>query len=120
MAVSAFQDLELADEDREWDGDAAETRVPAPTQKTGPMRSKPGRARLVRRGQQGQLHGLQAAHRRRHRRQAAGGTARVMAAGNVMQGARGGVNIPERDVSRVKSHLAKYYKKMDRTPPWED
>ena len=26
MAVSVFQDLELADEDREWDGDAAETR----------------------------------------------------------------------------------------------
>ncbi|MCE3277723.1 MAG: hypothetical protein K0R13_3578, partial [Propionibacteriaceae bacterium] len=21
---------------------------------------------------------------------------------------------------RVKSHLAKYYRKMDRTPPWED
>ena len=29
MAVSAFQDLELADEDRGWDGDAAETRVAA-------------------------------------------------------------------------------------------
>jgi hypothetical protein len=44
----------------------------------------------------------------------------VMAAGNVMQGARGGVDIPDRDVDRVKSHLAKYYRKMDRTPPWED
>jgi hypothetical protein len=44
----------------------------------------------------------------------------VMAAGNVMQGARGGVDIPEGDVDRVKSHLAKYYRKMDRTPPWED
>ncbi len=27
MAVTAFQDLALADEDREWDGDAAEKRV---------------------------------------------------------------------------------------------
>ena len=44
----------------------------------------------------------------------------VMAAGNVLQGARGGVDIPEGDVQRVKSHLAKYYRKMDRTPPWED
>jgi hypothetical protein len=43
-----------------------------------------------------------------------------MAAGNVMQGARGGVDIPEKDVDRGKSHLAKYYRKMDRTPPWED
>ena len=27
MAVTAFQDLPLADRDREWDGDAAESRV---------------------------------------------------------------------------------------------
>jgi hypothetical protein len=44
----------------------------------------------------------------------------VMAAGGIMQGARGGVEIPKSDVDRVKSHLAKYYRKMDRTPPWED
>ena len=44
----------------------------------------------------------------------------VMAAGGIMQGARGGVDIPKSDVDRVKSHLARYYRKMDRTPPWED
>ena len=44
----------------------------------------------------------------------------VMAAGGIMQGARGGIDIPDGDVDRVKSHLAKYYRKMDRTPPWED
>ena len=27
MSVTAFQDLPLADRDREWDGDAAEKRV---------------------------------------------------------------------------------------------
>jgi hypothetical protein len=43
-----------------------------------------------------------------------------MAAGGIMQGARGGIDIPGSDVERVKSHLAKYYRKMDRTPPWED
>jgi hypothetical protein len=43
----------------------------------------------------------------------------VMAAGAVMQGARGGVDLPENDVDRVKSHLAKYYDKMDETAPWE-
>ena len=118
MAVSAFQDLELADEDREWDGDAAEKRVrkwadaeDGPNEKYRDAHvwydadSKDnftayklliadvigGKLRAVPRG--------------------------VMAAGNVMQGARGGVDIPERDVNRVKSHLAKYYKKMDRTPP---
>ena len=43
----------------------------------------------------------------------------VMAAGNVMQGSRGGVDLPKEDIDRVKSHLAKYYRKMDDTAPWE-
>lgn len=43
----------------------------------------------------------------------------VMAAGNVMQGSRGGVDLPERDIDRVKSHLAKYYAKFDDTAPWK-
>ena len=30
-----------------------------------------------------------------------------MAAGNVMQAARGGIDLPEGDIARVKSHLAK-------------
>ena len=42
-----------------------------------------------------------------------------MAAGNVMQGARGGVDLPAKDIDRVKSHLAKYYAKMGETAPWE-
>ena len=36
----------------------------------------------------------------------------VMAAGAIMQGSRGGVDLPKGDIDRVKSHLAKYYKKM--------
>jgi len=43
----------------------------------------------------------------------------VMAAAAVMQGSRGGVDLPKSDIDRVKSHLAKYYKKMDDTAPWE-
>ena len=42
-----------------------------------------------------------------------------MAAGAVMQGSRGGVDLPKDDIDRVKSHLAKYYKKMDETAPWD-
>ena len=42
-----------------------------------------------------------------------------MAAGNVMQGARGGVELPKADIDRVKSHLAKYYDKMGDTAPWD-
>ena len=43
----------------------------------------------------------------------------VMAAGAIMDGARGGINIGKDDAERVKNHLAKYYKKMGDTAPWE-
>ncbi|MCU1676100.1 MAG: hypothetical protein JWM93_858 [Frankiales bacterium] len=44
----------------------------------------------------------------------------IRAAANVVQGGRGGVDLPVGDRERVKDHLASYYKKMDETPPWED
>jgi hypothetical protein len=43
----------------------------------------------------------------------------VMAAGAVMQGSRGGVDLPKDDIPRVKSHLAKYYRKMGDSAPWD-
>ncbi len=43
----------------------------------------------------------------------------VMAAGGIMDGARGGIDLPKDDIDKVKSHLAKYYKKMGETAPWE-
>jgi hypothetical protein len=43
----------------------------------------------------------------------------VMAAGGIMQGARGSIDIPDSDVDRVKSQLARHYRRMDRTPPWK-
>ena len=43
----------------------------------------------------------------------------VMAAGNAIQGSRGGVDIPSSDVDGVKSHLGKHYAEFDKTPPWE-
>jgi hypothetical protein len=120
MAVTTFQDLPLADRDRSWDGDAAEKRVRAwadaedePNEKYRDAHvwydadSKEnftayklliadvidGRLKAVPRG--------------------------VMAAGNVMAGGRGGVDLPQNDIDRVKSHLAKYYSKMGEQAPWE-
>ena len=120
MTVPSFQDLPLADRDRAWDGDAAEKRV----RKWADAEDEPneryrdahvwydadnkdnftaykllvadvidGRLTAVPRG--------------------------VMAAGNVMQGSRGGVDLPSKDVDRVKSHLAKYYAKLGDEAPWE-
>ena len=121
MAVTTFQDLPLADRDHAWDGAAAEKRV----RKWAGAEDEPnqkyrdahvwydadkkenftayklliadvidGKLKVVPRG--------------------------LMASGNIMQGARGGADLPKKDIDRVKSHLAKYYKKMGDTPPWEE
>jgi len=121
MAVTSFQDLPLADRDREWDGDAAEKRIRRWADAEDEPNEKyreahvwydadhkdnftayklliadvvDGKVRAVPRG--------------------------VMAAGNVMQGARGGVDLPGNDIERVKRHLAKYYEKMGDSAPWAD
>ena len=120
MAVTAFQDLPLADRDREWDGDAAEKRV----RKWADAEEKPNEKYrnahvwydsdkkdnftayklLIADVVDGELKAVPRA---------------VMAAAAVMDGARGGIDIPSDEVDRVKNHLAKYYKKMGETPPWE-
>ena len=119
MAVTSFQDFNMADADREWDGGLSrQTDTQGLTLKTNPTRSIAtlmfrydadnkdnftaykllicdvvnGKALAVPRG--------------------------VMAAGGIMQGARGGVDIPESDAGPSgRDHLAKYHRKMDRTPP---
>ena len=120
MAVTTFQDLPLADRDREWDGGAAEKRVRSwANAEDGPIQKYrdahvwydadnkdnftaykllicdvvDGKLKVVPRG--------------------------VMASGNIMQGARGGADLPKDDIDRVKSHLAKYYSKMGDEAPWD-
>ena len=120
MAVPHFQDLPLADRDREWDGTAAEKRVRSwAGAEDGPNAkyrdahvwyddSKPDNfgsyKLLVADVVQGELTAVPRG---------------IMAAGAVMDGSRGGVDLPAKDIDRVKSHLAKYYAKMDDTAPWE-
>jgi len=121
MAVTAFQDLPMADRDREWDGDAAERRVrewagaeDGPNEKyrdahvwydADKKENFTAYKLLIADVVDGRLVAVPRG---------------VMAAGNVMQGSRGGVDLPEKDIDRVKSHLAKYYAKMDDRAPWED
>jgi len=120
MAVTAFSDLPLADRDREWDGAAAEDRVREWAGATDEPNEEyrdahvwydadaktnfTGYKLLIADVIDGKLMAVPRG---------------VMAAGAVMQGSRGGVDLPENDIDRVKSHLAKYYRKMDDAPPWE-
>ena len=120
MSVTSFQDLPLADRDREWDGGAAEKRV----RKWADAQDEPNQKYrdahvwydsdnkdnftayklLIADVIGGKLEAVPRG---------------VMAAGGIMNGARGGVDLPKQDIDRVKSHLAKYYTKMGEAPPWE-
>ncbi len=120
MSATAFQDLPLADRDREWDGDAAEKRV----RKWADAEDGPNRKyrdahlwydsekkdnftaykMLIADVVNGKLEAVPRG---------------VMAAAAIVDGARGGIDIPSDDADRVKSHLAKYYKKMGDSAPWE-
>jgi hypothetical protein len=120
MTVTRFQDLPLADRDREWDGSAADKRVrewaDAEDAPDAAFRDahvwydgdEPGNfgsyKLLIADVVDGRLKAVPRA---------------VMAAGGIMQGARGGVDIPAGEVSRVKAHLARYYEKMGDTAPWD-
>ena len=120
MSVTAFGDFPLAEREREWDGNAAEERV----RKWADADDEPNdRYRdahvwydnankdnfgayklLIADVIDGKLTAVPRG---------------VMAAAAVMQGSRGGVDLPKQDIDRVKSHLAKYYAKMDETAPWD-
>lgn len=44
----------------------------------------------------------------------------IYAVATALQGARGGVNIPNADKEKIKNQVEKYYKKLDRTAPWDE
>src|SRR3954462_183991 len=120
MSVTAFKGFPLASRDREWDGDAAEKRVRKWANADDEPNEKYRDAHvwydsdkkdnftayklLIADVVDGKLVAVPRG---------------VMAAGAVMQGSRGGVDLPKKDIDRVKSHLAKYYAKMDETAPWD-
>jgi hypothetical protein len=120
MTVTTFHDFPLASRDREWDGAAAEKRVRA----WAGAGDRPN-------GKYRDAHIWYDAGRKDNftaykllftdivnGRQVAVPRA-IMAAGNIMQGSRGGIDLPEPDITRAKNHLAKYYKKMGEAAPWE-
>ena len=123
MAVPSFQDLPLADRCRRWNGDAAEKRV----------RKLHRRRRRAERASTARVHLWYDADNKDNymayklliadvvNDRLVAVPRGIMAAAGIIEGARGGIDglsPPER--TRVKNHLAKYYKKMDDTPPWED
>lgn len=120
MTVTRFQDLPLTDRDREWDAAAAGKRVRKWAGAEDGPNEKYRQAFLWYDGDNADEFGgykLPIAD-------VVGGELKVVpravsAAAAVIDGARGGVDVPKDDIDRIKSHLAKYYAKMGDTPPWE-
>ena len=120
MAVTTFQDLPLADRDHDWDGTAAEKRVRSWAGAEDEPNEKYRDAHVwydADKKDNFTAYKLLIAD-------VVGGDLKVVprglqAAGNVMQGGRGGVDLPKSDVDPVKSHLAKYYRKLGDEPPWD-
>jgi hypothetical protein len=120
MTVTKFQDLPLADRDREWDGDAAERRVREWAGAKDEPNAKYRDAHVWYDGDKADnftAYKLLIADVVDGRLTAV--PRGVMTAGNVMQGSRGGVDLPKGDIDRVRNHLAKYYEKMGEIAPWQ-
>lgn len=120
MAVTAFRDLPMADRDHVWDGDAAEKRVRSWAGAEDEPNEKYRDAHVwydAEKKQNFTAYKLLIADVVDGRLEVV--PRGLMAAGNVMQGGRGGADLPQDDIDRVKSHLAKYYAKMGDEPPWE-
>jgi hypothetical protein len=120
VSVTRFKDFPLADREREWDSSQAETRVrewagaqqhPNAKYRSAHVWYDPdnqdeygGYKLLIADVVDGRLKVVPRA---------------VMSAGGIMDGARGGIDLPRDDIPRVKNHLAKYYEKMGDTAPWK-
>jgi hypothetical protein len=120
MAVTTFQDLPLAARDRAWDGAAAEKRVRAwAGAEDGPNQ----RYRDAHLWYDADKKDNFTAYKLLYADVVDGGLKAVprglIAAAGVLDGARGGVDLPEKDVERVRHHVRRYYEAMDETVPWE-
>lgn len=120
-AVVPFQDLPLADRDREWDSDAAIGRVREFTDSEDEPSSTYRRAFLWFDSDDSENFGaykLPIADVINGRLTAV--PRAVFAAAAAIQGARGGVDLPDEDRKNVIRHLERYYAKMDMESPFEE
>ena len=121
MAVVDFQDLPLAERDREWDGDEANKRVRRWADAEDSPNAKYRKAFVWYepddedkfKGYKFQIADIVDGKLKAVPRG-------IFQAAAVMQGARGGADLPKGDIPKVRKHLARYYDKLGDTPPWED
>jgi hypothetical protein len=120
VSVTSFADLPLAGSAKRWNGGAAEKRV----RRWAGAQEKPNaayrRAHLWYDSSKKELFtGYKLLFADIIDGELVAVPRALAAAAAVLDGARGGLDVPDRDRSRLRSHLARYYKKMGESPPWE-
>jgi hypothetical protein len=109
MAVTTFHDFPLAPRDRARDGAAAEKRVRAWADAEDKPNGKYRDAHIwYDAGSKQDFTGYKLLFTDIVNGRHVAVPRAIMAAGNIMQGSRGGVDLPESDITRVRNHLAKY------------
>ena len=120
MSVVSFQDFPLAERERRWNGDAANRRV---RRWAGAQDGPNARYRKAFVWYDRDAHDKFTGYKLQIADVIDGRLTAVprgiFIAAAVMQGSRGGVDLPRKDIRRVKSHLARYYRKLGERPPWE-
>lgn len=119
--VVPFQDLPLADRDREWDSDQAIARVREFTDSEDSPSSSYRLAFVWYDQEDAENFGAY----KLPIADVVGGRMvavprGIFAAAGALQGARGGVDIPEADRPRVIAHIERYYRKMDLESPFSE
>jgi hypothetical protein len=120
MSVTPFKDLPMADRKRPWNGTEAEKRVRRWAEAQDAPNSRHRQAHVwYDKDKKEEFTGYKLLIADVVDGELTVVPRGVMAAAAVMQGSRGGVDLPSTDITRVRNHLAKYYKKMDDAAPWE-
>ncbi len=120
MTVTSFSDLPLADRSRRWNGAAAEKRVRKWAGAQDGPNAKYRKAHIWYDAEKkdeftgyklliadvidGDLKAVPRA---------------IIAAAGIVDGARGGLNVPDGDLPKLRRHLERYYRKMGERPPWK-
>jgi hypothetical protein len=120
MPVTRFSDLPLADRSRSWDGAAAEKRVRTWADAQDKPNAKYRTAHLWHEaGKDDEFTGYKLLIADVVDGELKAVPRGIIAAAGIVDGARGGLNVPDDDRPRLRGHLARYYEKMGDTPPWE-
>ena len=120
MPVTRYANLPLADRARRWNGAAAEKRVRRWAGADDAPNAKYRRAHLwYEAGKDDEFTGYKLLIADVIEGQLRAVPRGVTAAAAVIDGARGGLNVPDSDRPKLRRHLARYYTQMDEQPPWQ-